>query len=123
MDLNQALLAHKKWKLKLGDAILQEKPLDAVSIGQDACCELGQWLYGEGQSALGAGGLFTGLLESHRQFHKEAGLVAELVNAKSYKEAADKLLPGADFERVSSMVQQKLVEAMEAMEAKGFDGE
>jgi hypothetical protein len=89
LDLDQAISAHEYWVFKFRSAISTASTLDAVTIAKDNCCELGKWLYGEGPSLHGHRARFLDIIERHAEFHRQAGKVAEAVNAKQYKEARD----------------------------------
>ena len=80
MNLDNAIQAHANWRAKLRTAVTQRESLDADTVSRDDCCELGKWLHGAGGSQYGGKPSFVNLLESHRQFHQEAGKVARLIN-------------------------------------------
>jgi methyl-accepting chemotaxis protein len=87
MDLNAAHAAHSAWKGRFRQAIENKETLDAVRIGRDDCCELGTWLHGDGRVRLGHLPEFVSLLEKHKEFHREAGFVADMINQKQYSNA------------------------------------
>ena len=80
VNLDNAIQAHANWRAKLRTAVTQRESLDADTVSRDDCCELGKWLHGAGGSQYGGKPSFVNLLESHRQFHQEAGKVARLIN-------------------------------------------
>jgi hypothetical protein len=87
MDLNAAHAAHSAWKGRLRQAIENQETLDTACIGRDDCCELGKWLHGEGRGRFGHLPEFVALLERHKEFHREAGFVADMINQKQYSSA------------------------------------
>jgi hypothetical protein len=78
-DLREAIAKHLLWKTNLRNAALHNDPLDVAAIACDNCCALGQWLYGSAQAQWGGQPRFTELLERHREFHMEAGHVAQVI--------------------------------------------
>ena len=91
MDLTQAIEAHHVWKIKLKNAIGARELLDAETLSKDNCCELGIWLYGEGQSKFGKLVSFPQCVTKHAAFHVEAGKVAHAINTRKYQEAEDQV--------------------------------
>ncbi|MCG2586776.1 CZB domain-containing protein [Massilia sp. TS11] len=73
--------------MKFRSAMAKHEQLDAISIGKDNCCELGKWLHGEGKVRCGSLPSFTTVVQKHAEFHREAGKVAQAINAKKYDEA------------------------------------
>ncbi len=104
MDLNEAIARHAEWKLKFRSAIAGKERLDASSIAKDNCCQLGQWLYGDGKRAHGARPQFQTLLDRHRNFHATAGKVADLINAAKYVQAEAAIAGGTPYASASSDV-------------------
>ena len=92
-----AIDAHVQWKTRLRNAALDETKLDAVQIARDDCCPLGQWLHGDGQRRWGTRPLFTELLGTHAEFHRQAGAVAELINAGRRDRALAALAAGTPY--------------------------
>jgi len=91
MNLDEAIERHTAWKVVFRMAIEQRKDVDAATIGRDDCCTLGKWLHGDGRVQYGERPLFSKLVGSHANFHRNAGAVADAINAKRYDEA-EKLL-------------------------------
>ena len=106
MKLDNAILAHHVWKNKLRAAIASKSQLDAAAFGKDDCCEIGQWLYGEGGSLCGTKPQFTALLEKHKTFHLEAGKIAAQINAANYAQASRMTESGTPFAMASLAVAQ-----------------
>jgi hypothetical protein len=110
INLDNAIKAHADWRSKLRQAAQRSEQLDAATIGRDDCCELGKWLHGLGQSQCGSKPSFTGLISAHKDFHKEAGKVAQTVN-QGDGDGAEKML-GSDtgFSKASSNVTRLIVQ-------------
>jgi aerotaxis receptor len=78
-DPHEAIAQHLLWKTNFRNAALHNDPLDVDAISCDNCCTLGQWLYGSAQAQWGGQPRLTELLERHRDFHIEAGRVAQVI--------------------------------------------
>lgn len=104
MQLENAVLVHYVWKSRLKNAIASKTSLDAAIVARDDCCEVGQWLYGEGGRPYRTTPQFTTLMDSHKAFHLEAGKVADLVNAGRFDEAASMVEGGTPFAATSLAV-------------------
>lgn len=106
MVLDNAILAHHVWKNKLKSAIVSQTPVDAASFSRDDCCEVGQWLYGDGGARYGSKPEFSALVQKHKTFHLEAGKVATEINAQRYAEASRMMESGTPFGAASLAVAQ-----------------
>ena len=104
MDLDDAIAAHAQWKTTFRAAITRQELMDAESISADNCCELGKWLHGEGRGRYGSVPQFTSLMEQHKEFHVEAGKVAQLINAKQFKAAQSAFSASSPFGMASTNV-------------------
>ncbi len=87
MNLNNAIEKHAEWKFKFRKAITGRKTMDAETIANDNCCDLGKWLHGEAESRFGHFSSYAECVKRHAVFHAEAGKVAKAINAKKYTEA------------------------------------
>lgn len=103
MDLDKAIQAHSNWKMKLRSAIDAKESMDAATISRDDCCEFGKWLHGAGKRKFGGMATFCDCKDKHAAFHKEAGIVAQLINSKKYDEATA-ALDGNAYSKASSEV-------------------
>jgi hypothetical protein len=81
----------------LRNAAMRGEKLDAETLVRDNCCPLGGWLHGEGRRQWGMHPAFTALLGQHAIFHREAGQVAQVVNAGRKDEALRLLGEGTPF--------------------------
>jgi methyl-accepting chemotaxis protein len=106
LKLDNAILAHHVWKNKLRAAIASKAQLDADTFSRDDCCDIGQWLRGEGEALYGQKPEFTALLQKHKAFHTEAGKVATQINAANYVQAAHMIDSGTPFAAASLAVAQ-----------------
>jgi hypothetical protein len=104
MDLAHAADAHLNWKLKLRGAISNQEKLDADTIARDNCCDLGRWLSTEAKAAHGLKAEYQALVSKHHMFHREAGKVAQMINARQYAEATKALEAGSNYASASSAV-------------------
>ncbi len=75
-------------------AIQDRRTPDPAVVRSDCNCALGKWLYGEGKqhSQLEE---YKALLERHKDFHKVAASVVDLINADRLDEAKSSLEAGA----------------------------
>ncbi|MER2564750.1 MAG: CZB domain-containing protein [Myxococcaceae bacterium] len=117
MDLKQAVEKHAAWKMKFRSAISAKERMDQVTIGKDNVCELGAWLYGPGRSECGHCQSFQLLIESHRQFHLEAGKVAAAISAGRYDEA-QRLLDGPAYAAASQKAVMQMMSVQREKQAK-----
>lgn len=106
LKLDNAILAHHVWKNKLRAAIANKTPLEVDSVGRDDCCEIGQWLYGEGGALHAQKPEFVTLLQKHKVFHLEAGKIAMHINAANYAQASRMIDSGTPFGSASLAVAQ-----------------
>jgi hypothetical protein len=104
MDLDNAILAHHVWKNHLKSVIAAKGSLNAAQVARDDCCEIGRWLYGDGGVLYGKTPEFGVLLDKHRQFHLEAGKVADVINAGEHALASRLIEGGTPFGMASLAV-------------------
>ena len=110
-DFADAIEAHRRWKVRLRQAIAGRERLDAADICRDDRCALGQWIHGPGGRRHGTRTLFTDLLARHAEFHRAAGEVARRINAGAYDDAQQLLDSGSEFARLSGEVSTLLATA------------
>ena len=101
-DFDQAIEAHRAWKVKLRTAIARQDQLDAQTICRDDACPLGRWLHGPGRARWGSRPTFVHLVEEHAGFHRAAGEVARAINARRYDEARRMIDSGSRFTEQSN---------------------
>jgi methyl-accepting chemotaxis protein len=114
-DFDQAIEAHRQWKVRLRKAIAEHARLDAETICRDDRCPLGQWLHGSGGRRWGSRPTFTELLGKHAEFHAAAGAVARKINAGAYGDAERLIGSGSAFSSVSNEVSLLLTRAKRGM--------
>ncbi|MBI4693498.1 MAG: CZB domain-containing protein [Gammaproteobacteria bacterium] len=102
MDLNQAIAAHSDWKLKLRAAITKKEKVDAVTLSADDKCVLGKWLHGDAKAKYSSLKSYTDCLAKHASFHREAGKVAQAINAGNYTDAVAMLNAGTTYTLAST---------------------
>ncbi len=106
MNFEDAISAHQKWKTRLRGQIdgTGKESLDAATVCKDNQCDLGQWIYGEGQSKMGAKPEFQEVKVTHAHFHRVASEVVTKAKAGD-KTGATATLDGPFFEASSKCVQ------------------
>ncbi|MDD5336794.1 MAG: methyl-accepting chemotaxis protein [Rhodoferax sp.] len=119
INLDNAIQAHANWRMKLRTAAIRNETLDAEAAACDDCCELGKWLYGAGASKYGGKPSFVELVNSHREFHQEAGKVASTINRGESEQAQKMLERDTDFSRATSKVSSLLVQLMGEVKNEG----
>lgn len=102
MNLDNAVQTHALWKTKLRAAISKHEQLDLTTLSRDDCCELGQWLHGEGKSGYGKLASHGDCVQKHVMFHSEVTKVAKAVNAKQFDVAEGMLSAGTSYAEASS---------------------
>jgi hypothetical protein len=85
VTLDNAYESHQEWKEKLHSAVKAQETIDTFTIARDDCCDLGKWLYADGQRLHWGKPEFQSLLMHHKEFHLLAGAVAEVINQKQYE--------------------------------------
>ncbi len=101
MDFENAIAAHVEWKTKLRGAIVGQTQLDSFAAAKDDVCPLGQWLHGDARTKYAHLAEFSGCVQSHAAFHREAGRVAALINSRRYDEATAALDTGSPYAKAS----------------------
>lgn len=117
MNFDEAIQKHAEWKLKFRSAISKQEQLDNVTISKDNCCQLGQWLYGEGKSKYGTMPEFQTVVALHKAFHVEAGKISQLINGKKYVEAEQALGGGTTYGSASNSVGTAIIALKKAAAA------
>ncbi len=89
IDIDAAIASHERWVPWLYRA-LQGQPDEQLRpevICKDDCSELGQWLHGSGQRALGHFPAFDMLVRRNRYFHQQAAAMLTLLAAGDLRQA------------------------------------
>jgi methyl-accepting chemotaxis protein len=104
LKLDNAILAHHVWKNRLRAAIVSKSQLDVETFSRDDCCDIGQWLQGEGRALHANKPEFSALQQTHQVFHLEAGKIAMQINAANFVQAAHMIDSGTPFSAASLAV-------------------
>jgi methyl-accepting chemotaxis protein len=112
MNLDEAIVRHTEWKIIFRSAISKKEPVDAAAIRLDHGCALGKWLHGEGKSHYEGKASFANLIAVHADFHRNAGRVADAINAGKYDEAETLLGVWGEYSSASMAV----VDAIETLQ-------
>ena len=113
ITLETAYNLHQQWKENLRHAVQTKESIDTSTIGRDDCCDLGKWLYADGQHLYWGRPEFQSLLLHHKEFHLLTGAVAEVINQKQYALAEAYLSNDTQFAQSSNEV----AEAIRRLEA------
>lgn len=110
LDIDISIAAHENWKVRL-DSFVEGNSSEQFTASDVACdqsCELGKWIYNDGEANLGKYAAFVDLKAQHKMFHFTASSVISLTQAGKTEEA-HKLL-NSDFEKLSTRVKQRLID-------------
>ena len=101
-DFAKAIIAHDRWKLRLGAFIRGSgEVLDPALIQQDGQCDLGKWLYGDGL-AYQHEPEYKEVLAHHARFHQQAAAIVRRVKVADTVGAATLLAVGSEYSRASN---------------------
>jgi chemoreceptor zinc-binding protein len=100
MDFTEAAKVHRDWNTKLRLYINGSGEIDYKVVQKDNLCELGKWIYNEGQqySSLKE---YQDLKSTHADFHKTAAEIVKLVDNGKIDEAKTNLEAGQKFRKLS----------------------
>jgi methyl-accepting chemotaxis protein len=115
MDLYAAIGKHAKWKVRFREAIENSESLDIDTISADNCCELGKWLSSDAKRLLSASPALEDCIVKHAAFHREAGRVAEAINAKKMAEATDMISRDTAYAHASFALDGAIIRLVEAI--------
>jgi methyl-accepting chemotaxis protein len=97
MSLSKIILKESDLVKKSRQCITNQQSLNPDVIGKDDCCELGEWLHGEGKLHYGNLNGFHELLINHAEFHLEARKIVLATKQKTDLEIADMMKDGSVF--------------------------
>ena len=106
MNFSAAIKAHANWRLRLSTYCQgnpKETGVDTQTLGQDNACDLGKWLYGEGQR-YASDPRFGELVNIHTAFHRHAAEIAAMAQSGKRKEA-ETLINSNDSQFAKTSVQ------------------
>lgn len=108
LNIDVAVMAHENWKLRLETYLAgkSEEDLRPDVVCCDDHCDLGKWLYSDGEAHLGKYMTFQDLKATHKMFHYTASSVVALSKAGKQDEA-NQLLHG-EFTKLSTTVKRRL---------------
>ncbi len=92
--LDNAITSHSTWKIRLLTAVNGGEVPDKSTCCVDNTCDLGKWIYSEGQKTYGQSPEFSSLKTTHKKFHQTVGAVIDLVQKKNIPEAKKNILEG-----------------------------
>ena len=87
MTLDEAFAKDQELKAKLLAAITAQVKLDAVALGKVDVCELGKWLYGEGERKYKFLKGYKPCVDAHAAFHQQVGKVVREINGREFADA------------------------------------
>jgi len=108
LNIDVAVMAHENWKLRLETYLAgkSEEDLRPEVVCCDDHCDLGKWIYSDGEQHLGKYMTFQDLKATHKMFHYTASSVVTLSKAGKQDEA-NELLHG-EFSKLSTTVKRRL---------------
>lgn len=96
-----ALRAHREWKVRFLSAIASRERMNVSDIEADAHCKFGQWLRAQEMEDSDLRPILNRCIAAHAEFHRQAGKIAQHVNAGDYAGAKEMLSPVSDYQRAS----------------------
>lgn len=108
LNIDVSIAAHENWKVRL-DAYMAGKSNEDLRPDVVCCddhCDLGKWIYGDGEAHLGKYVTFQDLKATHKMFHYTASTVVTLSQAGRSEEARH-LLDG-EFTKLSTTIKRRL---------------
>ena len=108
LNIDVAIAAHQNWLTRLEAFVAghSHEQLDPVHIACDDKCDLGKWIYSDGQKHLGNYAAFNDLKATHKMFHFKASSIVSLQQAGRYDEAHNEL--SGDIQKLSGKICQRL---------------
>lgn len=97
MDFQEQAQHHHQIREALVAAVTERHTIDPAALRTDRHCPTGCWLHGEGARRWAGNHAFLGLLETHRAFHQQAGVVADQISRGQWGEAQKALRNGSPF--------------------------
>ncbi|MBI1682406.1 CZB domain-containing protein [Caulobacter hibisci] len=94
MDFQEQTHFHNRICEELDTALAAGATVDAAAVRAERQCAAGQWLHGEGHRRMPGSHLHLHCLEAHRDFHRAAGQVADMINRGATADARKSLRNG-----------------------------
>ena len=111
MELQDALVNHLDWKVRLRTALAERRAVDFEVASDHEHCTLGEWLKGEAATRFGHLASYQACCELHERFHREAGQVVRCINEQRAAEAQAMLGMTGAFSTASTA----LIEALKRL--------
>lgn len=110
INVDHVVSSHIRWVTLLDDLVAgrSRERHDPVIIACDDRCELGKWIYSDGQKFLGQYAAFNDLKHTHQCFHQKAATIVDLNQSGRRDEARQEL--GGDIRKLSSKIRQRLLD-------------
>jgi len=118
VNIEQAIISHRRWKAALGLIVCGHQQPDPAYLERDDACEVGRWLADEAARAFGTLPEFAEACEAHRAFHHTCAAVMRLAMSGNTAGAAAMLAAGGEISRAS----ERLTRAFRALEARHRPG-
>lgn len=110
-EIGKAISAHGQWKRKLKLAIdTGECESTPERVKQDCNCAFGQWLHNRIDPNAKASPFYRDALNTHAEFHREAGSILELALNGEKDAANERMALGSTFSSVSARLTRTMTE-------------
>jgi len=110
LNIEVSIAAHENWLTRLETYVAghSTEALDPAQICCDDKCDLGKWIYGDGEKYLGEYASFKDLKATHKMFHFKASSVVSLCQDERVDEARATLAD--DMQKTSKKIRQRLLD-------------
>ncbi len=117
-EIDKAIAAHGKWKVRLKQAIDTGTFEGSVeSIADETGCEFGKWLFGRTLSPTDkADAHYNAVKQIHTEFHKAAVKVVKLALAGKKDEANKMMAYGGEFTIISGKLTTAMIDWKKSLE-------
>ncbi len=117
MTLDDAITTHLDWVARFENAAksVEREAIDPAAVGDETACEFGKWL-AQNPELLGSPARHRRICDLHREFHEEAGRVANHVRQRDTSLAA--LADRARFDALTLSLVDALFEARAELSGK-----
>ena len=110
LNIEVSIAAHENWLTRLETYVSghSSEELNPVHIACDDQCDLGKWIYSDGEKYLGEYAAFKDLKATHKLFHFKASSVVSLCQDERVEEARATL--ANDMHKTSKKIRQRLLD-------------
>ena len=119
MTADEAIKAHREWKNRFLVAMAEQRQMNEAEISADCNCKFGQWLHGEAKQSFGHLTSYGQCVDTHAEFHREAGKVAGQVNTGDIRAANEMLGYSTPYSKISETLTISVIAMFKAGEAEG----